>query len=509
MPSSGVSSPDPWCTLRLDNLRGVWLLSLPVIHDARELADSPWRDYLNRLYGTPTLRPADFPVDMRCFTMFWARHIPASELPLFLPHLASNCNWCQRNRTAWNGQIFQMGARKSDIAWHVYLWANSPIGTSLKPGTVLVDDHTSHRTNLSVAADAPSIAPWFGLRPLPRSLRNRVEVFHDLDDCIWVRSDMPRGYWMSFAPGSGVFFDLGKTLAMARAHPPRAASQCRDEAASAFCRGTRGLQPRRWSTMPEKTADMWQQTVERMRVVGYDSWQALGSQPGGGYTYAYELVATQSDCHSHGTFDCPVDRGACPQRGLLTRGRSSPATCECDTSLTVINCDGTCSGPGTIGPGTTGPGIIGPGTMGPGTMGPGTMAPGTMGGLFRSLVGSRIGSRTSATHVRREWSATGAVKLRDGSWTKRLDAVWVGVNRSISAAARSTRQEPFNTMLHSIVEGEHDEACKEQPRAAKPPADRPQCLGWAAQGPRPTTPTTTLPRHSRQATKPRTTLHVK
>ncbi|KAL3908109.1 MAG: hypothetical protein SGPRY_009924, partial [Prymnesium sp.] len=135
----------------------------------------------------------------------------------------------------------------------------------------------------------------------------RVEVFHDFDDCEQAPFKQSAskqhgqpvcGYWMFFAPGSGVFFNLGNTLVMNN---------------SAICQT---LLPSRQSACSHEEA------INASRHYGIDSWQLLGTRPGNSAFRFVEIVNVNSDCHSNGTYSCAIDRGACPPRGQLTRGRT-------------------------------------------------------------------------------------------------------------------------------------------------------------------------------------------
>lgn len=340
-------SPDPRCTLRLNKLAGVWLLELPVFFTLQEVDASAWKDYIHHLYAP--LQTNDFPIDMRCFTFFWPRLLPRVYRPLFEHHLLdhcgpiiNNCAWKLKGHPmpSWyesigRGGVIDAGFQVSDIAWRVYVdpslsvhsdeLTNNVVYNNGTHVQVLTTDEHNQTTLLSRVSAINTIAPF------PNN--KRVEVFHDLDDCVQsnkqtspskFRNGTPIcGYWMSRAPGSGIWFDLGRTIAFRGSYSQLCAvlGGCHGPGAS------------------------HEAMVLRSRERGIDSFQAIGSHPGGSPYGWLEIVDVNSDCHAAGTYECEVDRGSCPPRGQLTRGRSQPVKCECDPSLAVINCDGGCHGP--------------------------------------------------------------------------------------------------------------------------------------------------------------------
>ena len=188
-------------------------------------------------------------------------------------------------------------------------------------------------------------------QPAGFASHTRVEVFHDGSDCTPDDSTggaAAIGYWMYLAPGSGIWFNLGRTLAFNGTY-------------AAACRGLAAAEDARTGVCSECCGVVHRTMVREARAAGIDSLQILGSAPGDGMTRFVEIVDTNSDCdardwrarggrrrgrrrrrlspcadpHAH-------DSGACPPHGHLSVGRARASPCHCNTSAPHLNCDLNC-----------------------------------------------------------------------------------------------------------------------------------------------------------------------
>ena len=253
-----------------------WYNRLPVFTSLSALHASEWYDYMVKTYG-PDLR---FPIDMRCFAFFHVRLLP----PRWKHEFASRFK--PDNSTVFNdGDVVTFYGSMAHV--NIYRYAHT------RPG---LDNVRAFHSN------------------------ERIEVFHYASDC---RSDagrnrIPVGYWMMFSPGSGIFFDLGKTLAF-------------DDGYDAACRYFHG---------PHDLCDkcctpVHAFIIQAARKHGIDSIQVRGSRPGGRKLRRFELFSTRSDCDAHEE----VDNGACPLPGVLSHLNNT--LCHCNsTQIRHMNCNG-------------------------------------------------------------------------------------------------------------------------------------------------------------------------
>ena len=126
-------------------------------------------------------------------------------------------------------------------------------------------------------------------------------------------------------PGSGIFFDLGKTLAIVGEGGYRAA--CRKLGGTACDNGG--------------PSDQHEELLRVARQRGLDSVQLLGTRPGCCRARKhFEIVSVKSNCDAHvgpGLGPDRDDHGACPLPGVLTHGRAG-RPCVCNASHNRINC---------------------------------------------------------------------------------------------------------------------------------------------------------------------------
>lgn len=284
-------SSDPLCAfISLHWIQDAWAFRLPTFSNSDELRSSPWHQYIHGLYG-PLVRN-DFPIDMRCFTILWDRDLPEEVRREITSHHANSHDDMKHFIT--NGHIFRFPPNLP--AW--WMPAFGPVHA------------------LSIV-DGVSI----GLPMLkPTSSYDRIEVFHHVSDCYHQGREV--GYWMYAAPGSGIFFDVGKTFA----HNGTYNQACH------LLGGTRDS--------CEPYGPHVHRTIVRLaRTKGYDSVQMRGTTNGGGGMTKYEIINVNSACDASGVLSSGVhDYGGCPVPGQLTRGRSRRMKCDCNASLTFATC---------------------------------------------------------------------------------------------------------------------------------------------------------------------------
>lgn len=430
-----MASPDPRCLLRLDLVARTparWVLELPVFMSSAELARSAWHDYVHSLYAP--LDAADFPIDLRCFTFWWHKRLPPSLIArYFAPHFlrspvpASAVQHVRHGKAgammhyAANGDVVPMGSQGA--AWQIVMTSDVRRASAAAPEP-LSPGYQHGRSQL--------VIPF--VTPLPAG--SRVEVYHEGGlDCsvrpaeidLWYRNGLSElggdstarsaqqrkvaiearlrhaGYWVHVSPGSGIWAELGRTLAIGT-------DGGHDEACAQLLQTDKSLLKPGWG----HTIDRARHTcgsrlfslahVQMARVgrrLGYDSVQGLpcddpltasshyrhqinvcrystaliaarehGTPVGLGspstfqdrlrnasevselpaaqatWLRPFEVLLLRSTCDANGTIDCAVDRGACPVDGLLTRGRGRiRQPCRCDGTQLVVNCDGQCAAP--------------------------------------------------------------------------------------------------------------------------------------------------------------------
>jgi len=328
-----TGSPDPRCLLVLSQLPA-WMLQLPVIWSPAQLHDSPFAYYLIAVY--PHLSTDDFPLDLRCFIVWWHRILPEREKKqLFEPHLPENNRSATRHRgtlqvQARNGDLLPLGV--SHVAWQIYLWEEP--------------DHL------------PMVSPLMQ--------HSRIEIFHDMNDCASTKpaGQYDVGYWAHLGPGSGIYAHLGKSLAPARGYHD-ACPMLLKEAAGNFNLSSKLL----YQTCRRGWYSRVHQTIVRYgRQQGYNSVQGVPCSEEvpfrhaetlrpvpvceygllSGRTHvtgvrAFEIILLDSYCPVRWT-ECGLSNsvgiGTCPSRRILSQGRSKPQACRCSSlNETFINCN--------------------------------------------------------------------------------------------------------------------------------------------------------------------------
>lgn len=301
--SAHTSSPDPRCRVNLTATAHLWTRALPLIEDAAQLNRSGWWPYLTALYGDLE-EPGDFPIDVRCFTLFYPNLLPAWVSSLLRTNMRSGRRGWRHKHTR-NGEVLLIGTKR--LVWQVYL-----LGSPFEASAV----------------------PYGG----KASADERVEIWHDFDDCRHAGPDAIDkgariGFWGHFAPGSGIFARLGKTLVTGQGGYGEACTRFVADPETSCAGCCRPVHERVYAA------------VSRL---GYDSMQSCCGYRGGDWsTRAFEITLFSGKCgarpHSRG--GCPVSAqqrprpGGAPRMPWLSRGRGRPRRCACaDNSTEVINC---------------------------------------------------------------------------------------------------------------------------------------------------------------------------
>ena len=318
---NNLSSPDPFCGVRLSKLQGraSWLLRLPVFHrKAQLLAARAWHRYLRGVYGE--LGERDFPIDVRCFLFFYAEELPADARRSMVPHVYD----AARQRTGdWSGLepghvLDFTGA--SGCAWFVFLHAGASIDPLLRRiGAKLLVDPSAIRIGQLFAADADA-----GRRNYLQGAfasNTRVEIYHQYDDCgVTGNGTSEIGYWAHYAPGSGVFADLGRTVVTGGA---------------GYGDAVRHLANGRRRADGQSAHDALFRIARR---AGYDSVQSCCGERGGTRGRpVFEMSFYGTTCKGS-EVDPAV--GACP--AFLSAGRSLRRRCNCRVdSFPTTRCSST------------------------------------------------------------------------------------------------------------------------------------------------------------------------
>ena len=305
--SANMTSPDRHCRLRLSRIRSLWTMQLPVLWSAEHLDGTAWAPYIRDVYGD--LHHSDFPIDLRCFTFWWKRRLPAEAFAWFRSHYRPSLY------NVSQGDILDIGWRGA--AWQVYLWSHSDFGPHVHSGVRPVRDQ--------------------GGLIKPSTDDEWIEIYHDVDDCaaaIKTPSEpLPQvGYWAFFAPGSGIFANVGKTLISGSRGYKAACELLTNTSARKF-------RPHHTCSVPGAYAHV---PLRRAAVAaGYNTLQSCcGLRGGSGHTLFYEIMFMDASCPYANTSQGCADRGACPYGIQFSRGRGRKRPCECNRAVLNINCDG-------------------------------------------------------------------------------------------------------------------------------------------------------------------------
>ena len=297
-----TSSIDPLCRVNLTATAHLWTSVLPVIKSATQLRRSEWLPYLTAVYGNLE-DPVDFPIDLRCFTFFYPHLIPTWVASILNQHMRT-ANKSHHDHLS-NGDVLMAGTRR--FAWQVYL-----LGSHSEPSAILYIPMTA--------------------------AHKRVEIWHDFDDCRHAGIDAVRdgaqiGFWGHFAPGSGIFATMGRTL-ITGANGYREA--CKRFVAHPEVRCAGCCRP------------VHQFVYKALSRLGYDSMQSCcGYRDANRGIRNFEITLFSGRCGSnpHSLGGCPAHinqrlrPGQTESTPWLSRGRGTPLPCNCmDNSSDIVNC---------------------------------------------------------------------------------------------------------------------------------------------------------------------------
>jgi len=165
-----------------------WVESLPKFNSRDELGKSPsWSKYLSQLYG-PELIDVDFPLDLASFDLFYPEYLDAAGLVDYPRQQSDGMKVLNYEEIYQKLQQAKLDGRQ--------FW-------SMKAGDVF---QTPNNGCLPFADKVIRV-----YRPNHRAIKNtsKIEVVHG--QCQDGRSE-PQ-YWMYHLRGSGIFYNVGRTLA--------------------------------------------------------------------------------------------------------------------------------------------------------------------------------------------------------------------------------------------------------------------------------------------------------
>ena len=328
------TSPDLKCIVNLqrlsnEDLDADFLLNLPIFYSEDELRSSEWFQYIDRLYGP--LRSRDFPIDLRCFLFWWADFIPKSTKAAFSRHLNKNAPW----KIGLKEEYGKFEGKKTVSAWRVDIYG--PVA-----GSQIVDNNKNIIFTSGTRFEFKNFISTRSALKFTHGLPSNswVEISHHGSDC--VQDLLPVGYWSYLSPGSGIFFNLGRTMTFAGGyfHACRYFYGKNDPRCKLCCTPNHLI------------------VFEAALKAGLDSLQFPYSAPGGQSSFTYEIMSLKSRCDSNqhiapinelcGAYTAQKnktktvpkinDAGACPPGGLLRRGRDAHRKCVCLPSHQNVNC---------------------------------------------------------------------------------------------------------------------------------------------------------------------------
>ena len=245
--------------------------SWPSFASADALKASPWGAYMTNVYGS---LPTSYPFDVKSLWLLYDAEIAKAEVQAPSP---TTCPAAQCDRYTLNDDY-----QPPKVSW---IWHDYPY-----------DALPAHQN---------------------------VEVIHDQDPF----GDETVGAWMLVTPGSGIYFNTGRTIVFAEhsdayAHFNIPAGNDMNSAVSAAA---------------AKAGYDSMQFTAHVDHVSYQCDTKNTGRPGFDYM-GLEIV----DVRASGKFACMHDAGG--QRYIypqsVTRGWGGNADCKCDSSLQFLNCDG-------------------------------------------------------------------------------------------------------------------------------------------------------------------------
>jgi len=325
-----MHSPDPLCAIHLGAVRDLWFFqALPVIRNRAHLMTSEWRDYLHAVYG-PLDSKESFPIDMRCFTHWWHNLLPMGQRSLFQRHYRPG-----GLAAATRGSLVdysRIRTKNGTVAWQLYLLDDADVTSTMNKvmkryehqltAVPFLTTTRQRRLKLEPIALKPSYnltSSWqrdykrFTIRgPVPSHAW--IEVYHEFDDCTHATKQKggltPNvGWWAHFAPGSGVWANVGTTLIVG-ANGYRVA-----------CTATAKLTNRSTEACDHCCTPAHELLTKSALDLQYTSLQSCcGMRGGTGKSNVYEIVFFTPTCVRP-----RIDTSACPPELNLRSGRTQAA----------------------------------------------------------------------------------------------------------------------------------------------------------------------------------------
>lgn len=268
------TSPDSTCLINLNIVRRTFLYDFPVLYNKTHALEKGWFEYIEHVYGK--ISEYDFPIDLRCKTFWWKKYLPYDKSKIFHKNI-------HNRKIPRNGDVIDIGKQK--LSWQVYLYENQEFKKSekllkaLKPNT------------------------W-------------VEIFHDFNDCEQTTplKNIQVGYWTHFAPGSGVFLNLGKTF-ISDGYGYRGV--CKLVSNSTDC---------------EKCCTPSHKIVRKeLFKKKYTTLQSCCGKRGGSEIRHFEITFIEDTC--------PNKNGGCTTKSRLRTGIKHDKDCNCNFNYSYSNCN--------------------------------------------------------------------------------------------------------------------------------------------------------------------------
>ena len=294
---------------------------LPSFADAAALDAAPlWRRYLDAVYGVQTLR---FPLSLRELSFFHLPLLPPSHRPPpgALPLLGlraglhthalepTDATVDASLRSSYMHRQPRFSGRVPREAYSLYAPELSPKGHN---STVWLYAYADAATEAQAA-----VQPQRG----SRGLTGRAEIFR----CV-ARDRVESLVWMYHAPGSGVFFELGRSLVARNLYALAAALNV--SVRSRYCRtGTPGMRPP-CANRREHMAHGYRlisASAEAAAARGFDSLQLTHTEEHG--IFKFEIVdlrplrLSRGVARQGGKADGTRPQDACPRPGDAARQR--------------------------------------------------------------------------------------------------------------------------------------------------------------------------------------------
>jgi len=194
-----------------------WHRRLPTFASLDALrSNAHWSAYLDQVYGLDTLT---FPFDLRRLTTFYSTafesssSFPLDRVPLLgtaTPAAGYNLTHASLSMALDDVLTPVRGGKRPVCGRHALdayrLYHHPPFSEDAAERTIWLYGHHHHKDG--IASNRTTRVPW--LHPINGfPSHTKIEVLHCAEECA---TKGITDYWLYHAPGSGIYFDLGKTL---------------------------------------------------------------------------------------------------------------------------------------------------------------------------------------------------------------------------------------------------------------------------------------------------------